>query len=106
MATPMTIGGTMIGEIMRLTRSVRWRSRPRRTPYAASVPRTVDASMVTTATWKLSRVARNHGGWPKSDADQLKDQPGGGNARKSPALSDIGTTTNVGRIRKKNTAPA
>src|SRR5262249_59906642 len=100
-----TIGGTMIGEMMRLTTSVRRPSRPRRMPYAASVPRTVDTSMVTTATWRLSSVARSHGGWPKYDAYHLRDHPGGGNARKSPALSESGTTTNVGRIRKKDTAP-
>src|SRR5438270_12249559 len=100
MATPMTIGGTMIGDTMRLTTRVRRRSRPRSTPYAARVPSTVEASIVTRATSKLSSVAFSHGGWLKYETYQRSDQPGGGKARKSPALSEIGTTTKVGRIRK------
>src|SRR5262245_66196738 len=101
MATPMTIGGTMMGETMRLTTSVRRRRRPRSTPYAASVPSTVEPSIVTSATSKLSSVACSHGGWLKYERYQRNDHPGGGKARQSPALSGIGTAMDGGRREKK-----
>src|SRR5258706_4390754 len=97
--------GTIIGEMKNAYSASLRLLRPRTSPYAAAVPRTVASPAVRKPILKLFTVASIQSLREKKLWNHRREYEGGGKRRKSAELNASGMTMTTGAASKRQTSP-